>query len=169
MWLYNKYFRIITFFKIIWYKVLFRKNLKIGKKLRFRKRFNIIIKGNAKLIIGDNVFFNNDVSLNCLQRIEIGNDTIIGENVKFYDHNHKFNEKNILIGKQGYKTGNIKIGNNVWIGSNVCILKGVTIGNNCVIGAGCVIKNNIKENSIVQCKKTYSIKNIIYKEKDDEQ
>ncbi len=43
----------------------------------------------AQLIIGDNVFMNNYCSINCLDEIEIGENTLFGEGVKLYDHNHQ--------------------------------------------------------------------------------
>lgn len=102
--------------------------------------------------IGDNVFFNNYCSINAKDSITIGNDTIFGENVRIYDHNHTFSEKDILIRYQGYTVAPIIIGNNCWICSNVIILKGVTIGDNVVIGAGCVISTDIPSNSICRNK-----------------
>ena len=38
-------------------------------------------------IIGNHVFFNNDCSINCKDEIIIGNNCILGENVRIYDQN----------------------------------------------------------------------------------
>ena len=100
--------------------------------------------------IGKNVFFNNGCSVAAMDRVEIGNDCLFGENVKIYDHNHRFNMKDIPVKKQGYTSNRIIIGNNNWIGSNVVILKGVKIGENCVVGAGCVVDTDIEDNCIVK-------------------
>lgn len=81
--------------------------------------------------------------------ITIGNNTIFGENVKVYDHNHQYKDIQTHIYKQGYSYAPISIGSNCWIASNVVILKGVTIGDNCVIGAGCVIYKDIPSDTIV--------------------
>ena len=142
-------YRITSILLKIYYKICYGKNLKIGNKTHFRKEFTITIRDKGNVKIGSNCFFNNYCSLNCLNNIKIGNDCLFGENVKIYDHNHRFN-KNELIRKQGFKTENIEIGNNCWIGSNVIILKGAKIGNNVVIGAGCIIKDKIVDNSIVK-------------------
>lgn len=113
---------------------------------------NILVYPNAKLTIGKRVFFNNYCSINCLEKIEIGNDTIFGEGVKLYDHNHLINKKtkSIDVAKEQFNTAPIKIGNGCWIASNVVILKGVTIGDNVVIGANCVIHKSIPSNTIVK-------------------
>lgn len=146
----------------IYYKFKYKENVDFGKKMRFRKRFNITVEKKGKVKIGKNTFFNNDCSINCLGKIEIGDNSIFGENVKIYDHNHKFNGKD-LIKNQGFSIGSVLIGNNCWIGSNVTILKDSIIGDNCVIGAGTVINGTIEKNSIVRVKKNYEVENINFK------
>jgi acetyltransferase-like isoleucine patch superfamily enzyme len=141
--------RIIS--KKIYYKLFFG-NIVFGKGLNFRRNFLINVSKNGKVIIGNNVFFNNDISLNSHELISIGNDCVFGENVKIYDHNHKFADANTGIGKQGYTCRPVHIGNNCWIGSGVIILAGSTIGDHIVIGAGCVINGNIESNTIVRLK-----------------
>ena len=106
----------------------------------------------GKVIIGNNVSFNNYCSLNCLDEIKIGNNTWFGEGVRFYDHNHKFKEAEKPFTEQGFSTGKIKIGNNCWIGSNTVILQNVTVGDNCVIGANNLIHKSLPPNTIVKAK-----------------
>ena len=86
-----------------------------------------------------------------MKYIEIGNDSIFGENVHIYDHNHIYKDENIPVNSQGFTYGEVRIGNNCWIGSNVTILKGVTIGNHSVIGAGCVVYKDVPENTVIVC------------------
>lgn len=121
------------------YKLIFGSKVNFGKQVTFRNRFNITIEENGRIEIGERVFFNNDCSVHCLEKISIGNDCIIGESVKFYDHDHNFSDTEKVFSRQGFKSSPISIGKNCWIGSNVVILKGVTIGDNCVIGANAVI------------------------------
>lgn len=142
------YKRIISVLKIIIWKILYNKHLKIRKGCIFYQGTHITIENGAEIEIGKNCFFNHGTSLTALKKITIGNDCLFGENVKLYDHNHVYaNDK--LIRKQGYKCAEISIGNNCWIGSNVVILKGVKIGNNVVIGAGTTVTKNIKDNTVV--------------------
>lgn len=141
----------------IFLKIFLKNRITFGKKTTFRKRFNVFVENNAKIEIGDNCFFNNDCSLNARNQIKIGNNTIMGENVKIYDHNHVFKDKNKKIVEQGFKSEKVSIGNNCWIGSNTVILKGVTIGDNVIIGAGCVISDNIKDNKIVRNKECLEV------------
>ena len=102
---------------------------------------------SGKLILHDGVFINNSCSFNCMERIEIGNGTMMGEGVRFYDHDHTYTAERIE--KWEWKMAPIMVGKDCWIGSNVTILKGVRIGDNTVIGAGCLIRQDIPANSIV--------------------
>lgn len=152
--------KIVIYLKLLIYKCIFLNSIKIGKKLNFRKRFNLNVSNGAKLIIGNNVFFNNDCSINCKSLIMIGNNCIFGENIKIYDHNHIFNKVKVPIYKQGYKYKDVRIGNNCWIGSNVVILPGTCIGDNCVIGAGCIISSSIESNMLVTQNRELNIRRI---------
>jgi exopolysaccharide biosynthesis protein, acetyltransferase len=102
---------------------------------------------SGKLILHDGVFVNNSCSFNCMERIEIGVGTMMGEGVRFYDHDHVYTAEKIE--KWQWTTAPIRVGRDCWIGSNVTILKGVTIGDNTIIGAGCLVRNNIPANSVV--------------------
>lgn len=115
----------------------------------FRKGFLLRICDNGIIEFGKNIFFNNYCSITCKETIVIGDDCIFGENVKIYDHNHKYNDFNIPIAQQGFSCKKVTIGKNVWIGSNVVILNGVSIGNNSIIGAGCIVYKDIPENHIM--------------------
>lgn len=126
------------------------KKLSIGSAADFRNYTCILINKNAVLEIGDHFFMNNFCSINCLEHISIGNNTLFGENVKLYDHNHAYETSpSIKIYPSEFSKAPIKIGNNCWLGSNVTVLKGVTIGDNCIIGAGCTIYKDIPANTRV--------------------
>ncbi len=126
------------------------KKVHLGNDLDFRNYIHIIVQNGAVLEIGDNVFMNNFCSVNCLDKISIGENTLFGENVKLYDHNHAI-EKNptFKISHTEFTKAPIRIGKNCWLGSNVTVLKGVKIGDNCIIGAGCTIYKDVPENTTV--------------------
>lgn len=161
MLLYKVIYHINAIIKKYILKLIYGNRIIIGKKVTFRKMFNVMIDKCAILKIGNGCFFNNNCSLNVLKGIEIGDNCIFGENVKIYDHNHKFKDKQQLIKEQGYSVGNVKIGNNCWICSNVVILKGVEIGDNCVIGAGCIVNKNVENDSLVKYSENIKIEKVI--------
>lgn len=150
----------MIFFKIYWHlnafmrklflRIIYWRKLNMGGSVTFRKGFTLLIDRTAKVHIGNRVFFNNYCSVVAMDDIYIGDDCIFGENVKIYDHNHRFNVKNKTIATQGFKTAPIIIKDNCWIANDVVILKGIVIGENSVIGAGCVISEDVPANSLVQ-------------------
>jgi len=126
--------------------------LNIGSSVHFKKYCHILLFDNARLNIGSKVFFNNYCSINCLHKISIGENTMFGEGVKIYDHNHhnEFKDNNLIVSKFDFTTDPIIIGKNCWIGSNVTILKGVEIGDNVIIGANNLIYKSVAPNSIIK-------------------
>lgn len=158
------YYHIIAIIKKIFYKIIYGKHVKFGKKVTFRKGFSLVIENDATVEISDGCFFNNYCSINAKEKITIGQNCIFGENVKIYDHNHVFKNKNEIIKNQGFKTEKVEIEKNCWIASNVIILKGVKIGENSVVGAGCVVEKNVDSDKIVKLTESnYKIENIKYK------
>lgn len=128
------------------------------EKIVFRKDFFIFSDGGS-VYLSKGVFINNNCSISSRGDIFVGENTLFGENVKLYDHDHQYNSdegvcKNLFIVKP------ISIGKNCWIGSNVLILKGVTICDNTVVGAGSVVRDSIsipglyvmKEDKLVKVK-----------------
>ena len=142
------YYHLTAFIKYAVLLLLYGNKLSIGKRTTFRRNFSVIIGCSGRIIIGTDCFFNHDCSLSSRGKIEIGNGNLFGENVKFYDHNHKF-AGDAPIKLQGYSVGKICIGNHCWIGSNVTFLKGANVGDGCVIGTGCIINDTIPPWTVV--------------------
>lgn len=141
--------------------------LRLFGKSRFSSGKNIVIRDGVKIrcnsdgivCIGDGVGLNNNCLINAMEEIKIGENTIIGQDVKMYDHDHDYRSE----GKRrytGFKTAPIRIGRNVWIGSGCIILKGSQIGDNCVIAASTVVKGVVSDNTIVYQEKNIVIKDI---------
>lgn len=153
------YFHINALLILVFYKLIYRNQLKVDKSFTFRRGFSLVIdmshsildrnKPSGGVKIGKNVFFNNYCSINCRTSIVIGEGTIFGENVRIYDHNHKYADVMTPIKKSGYKEAPIQIGSHCWIASNVVVLKGVKIGDNCVIGAGCIVYKDVPSNTVL--------------------
>jgi Acetyltransferase (isoleucine patch superfamily) len=68
------------------------------------------------------------------ERIQIGNNSIIGYNSTLLTHEYLIEE---------YRIGPIVIGSNVMIGANVTVLPGVTIGDGAVVAAGAVVHRDV--------------------------
>ncbi|MGG7620222.1 acyltransferase [Bacillus coreaensis] len=118
--------------------------INIGKFVFIRKNASFRIDFDGVLIIGNNVFINDNCNINCVNRITIGKNTKIAPNVCIndHDHNYKKNTSDHLV------RGEVTIGDNVWIGSNVVILRDTHIGDNVVVAAGSVVKGTVPPNTI---------------------
>lgn len=139
------------------FKIAIKKNsiLKIGKNFRSRYSVSFRIYDFGKVEIGDDCFFNDGCSINCQDKVTIGDRVKFGQNVMIFDHDHDYkNNINEFVKRE------VKIGNDVWIGANCIILKGVTIGSNVVIAAGTIVKENIESNSLIYENKTLKTRNI---------
>jgi acetyltransferase-like isoleucine patch superfamily enzyme len=119
----------------------------IGRNVSFHAKpfpSSISINKEAKLWVGDNVFFNYGLDIGCTQSIRIGSNTIIGPMVNIMDTN--FHPVDM---EDSSHSEDIVISDNVWIGRGVLILPGVTIGQNAVIAAGSIVTRDIPANVMV--------------------
>lgn len=109
-------------------------------------------KYSPKITIGDNVAFNNDCHMGCINKIEIGNNVLFASKIYISDHYHGQISaeaiKLVPVERRLYSKGPIVIKDNVWIGESVAIMPGVTIGQNSIIGANSVVTNDVPENSV---------------------
>lgn len=139
-------------------KLLFNKNCNviIGKHTVSDGRCVIVVDEGAKLLIGNNCYFNEDAMISVKSSVKIGNGVKFGPNVKVFDNNHLFSKESGV--SDSHNSSPIVIGDNTWLASNVVVLKGTTIGKNCVIGANCVVKGNIPDCSIVTNSRKLKIK-----------
>ena len=106
-----------------------------------------------ELIIGNNVSFMDNCQISCLNKVQIEDNVLFGDNVFITDNMHGDSIKSELcfppIERRLISKGPVIIGKNVWVGRNVCIMPGVTIGENSVIGANSVVTHNVQSYSIV--------------------
>ncbi len=113
-------------------------------KFYFYTGCKIVVRENAELILGNGSFVNVDSKIYCKRKIEIGENTFIGEEVIIRDTDEH------CVLRENYKnTSPIKIGNHVWIGMRSMILKGVTIGDGSIVAAGSVVVKDVPNNCLV--------------------
>jgi acetyltransferase-like isoleucine patch superfamily enzyme len=131
--------------------------LQIEDNVLFRNNCHVMINSPGQLHLKKGVFFNNYCSINCFGKITIGENTLFGEGVKIYDHNHLYSKSGdvLTVERNEFKTGYVNIGKNCWIGSNVTILNNVEIGDNVIIGANCLIYKSVSSNTVVKAKTEY--------------
>jgi len=82
--------------------------------------------------------------------LTIGDGVIIGPELLALTTNHKFDDPDVWIGRQGYSDSQpISIGEGSWVGARVTILPGVTIGRYAVIGAAAVVTKDVPDYAVV--------------------
>lgn len=125
---------------------------RLGKNARVNQP--IYLDYGYNIHLSDNSFINMHCTLLDTGPIVIGENTMIGPDVKIYTAVHALDgaerfwlEEGGIAAVKTY-TAPVKIGNLTWIGGGSIILPGVTIGNNVVIGAGSVVTESIPDNAI---------------------
>ncbi|MGM9987216.1 MAG: acyltransferase [Bacillaceae bacterium] len=129
---------------------------KFGSFVFIRNNTAMRIDFDGEFIVGEKVFINDNCTINCVKKIEIGDYTKIGPNVCINDHDHNYRKEiddHLLRGE-------VIIGKNVWIGSNVVILRDTYIGDNAVIAAGSVVKGTVPEGAVFLNKRVNEIRNV---------
>ena len=124
----------------------------LGQNVRVNQP--IYVDYGYNIHLGDNSFVNMHCTLLDTAPIVIGQNTLLGPDVKIYTALHPLNGAERFMqqtdGTAAVKTYAlpVKIGSFTWIGGGSIILPGVTIGNNVVIGAGSVVTESIPDNAI---------------------
>lgn len=117
----------------------------IGENVTIWTPFNCVYGENIQL--GKNVFIN----LNCMlidnNRIEIGDNGMLGPGVQIYTAAHPLDAAS--RDQRWEVTKPVTIGSSVWIGGSAILLPGVTIGDKAVIGAGAVVTKNVPPSVVV--------------------
>lgn len=96
--------------------------------------------------VGENFYANYGCIILDVNKVEIGDNVLLGPNVQVYTAAHPIDPMERLTGKEYAKS--VVIGNNVWIGGGAIICPGVKIGDNTVIGAGSVVTKDIPDNVV---------------------
>ena len=120
----------------------------LSNLLGLYQRTIIVARDKGIIHVGNNVGISGS-TLYARNKIEIGDNTLIGANCKIFDndfHNIDPQDRNRF---ELLKSKPVIIGSNVFIGCNSIILKGTKIGDNCVIGAGSVVHGEYENNLII--------------------
>lgn len=104
----------------------------------------------AKITIGNNVGISG-ATIYARKGITIGDNTLIGGNVKILDND--FHPLEVEARNRGdedmIRSKEIIIGKNCFIGCNALILKGTRLGDGCVVGAGSVVSGDFDSGVVI--------------------
>ena len=99
--------------------------------------------------IGNRTTFGNECMFGAAGGIEIGDDVVAGQYIRFHSENHNYSDTTKLIREQGVTHKGIKIGNNCWIGAGAVFLDGAELGEGCVVGANAVVTKKFPSNVVI--------------------
>lgn len=116
---------------------------KIGKGLVLKN--NVIIKSPWNLILGDNCWIGENVWIDNLDKISIGNNVCISQGALLITGNHDYTKSSMP-----YRNAPIKVEDGAWIGANVTVTAGVTVAENSVLTVGSVVTKSTEPNMIYQ-------------------
>lgn len=108
----------------------------------------IIAPYGGEIVLGDRVSVNSYTILYGHGGLTIGNDVRIAAHCVIVPANHRFDDPNLPIKRQGMSQLGITIEDDVWIGANVVVLDGTHICKGCVIGAGSVVRGHLEPMTI---------------------
>jgi len=126
------------------------KNIFIGKNVSIGKYAWLAANpltgyNNCKLEIGDNTYIGNSAHIYCTKSITIEKSVLIADRVYISDNQHGYKDINSPIIEQAIvQLSDVIIKEGSWIGENVCI-SGASIGKNSIIGANSVVTKDIPD------------------------
>ncbi len=126
----------------------------LAKRIFKKCGHHVNIERKAKFGSGRDVEIGNysGIGVNCSipSNIIIGDYVMMGPNCYILQRNHKFDDINIPIIRQGYtEQKKTIIQDNVLIGRNVLMTPGRTIAIGSIVGAGCVLTKDFPPYSII--------------------
>ncbi|MCP4632347.1 MAG: acyltransferase [candidate division Zixibacteria bacterium] len=118
-----------------------------GENLNVDTGFRITEPSFVK--IGSGLHANSRLYITSGGGVEIGNNVLIGPDVKIWSVNHRYDDLDRSIIEQGWEYATVKVGNDVFIGANSVILPGTEIGDGSVISAGTVLSKRVAPYSLI--------------------
>jgi acetyltransferase-like isoleucine patch superfamily enzyme len=128
--------------------------INLGDNVTISRNCTLICTGvishkGVGITIGNNTGINSYCYLGGQGGIEIGDNVIIGPQVKIFSENHNFSDASTIIKNQGVTRLGVKIESDCWIGSGATILDGVVLKKRTVVAAGSVVNQSFEENSLI--------------------
>lgn len=108
---------------------------------------SINIKNPSGLYLGANCSLNDDVYINALGNVTVGDNVAFSAGAKIIATG--LDVEALVAGKSVHISNGIKIGSNVQIGAGAIILDGLNIGSGVVIGAGAVVTRDVPDRVVV--------------------
>lgn len=161
--------------------LLHPENMYLGCRVRIREyaRIETITNYNGqmftpKLMIGNNVSFEQGIHLICADSIKIGSNVTVSAYVMIMDTSHDYNDLGRSVLEQHLSTNSVEIEDSCFIGFGARIMPGVHLGKHCVVGANAVVLGGkqYQDYSILagvpaRCMKRYDVEGKMWRKTDE--
>lgn len=101
------------------------------------------------LRIGDKTVLGRDNTINCYLDVSIEPETLISDWVYICDFDHRSDDLDVAIRRQGILKAPVRIGRGSWVGVKASILRGSDIGEHTIVGAHAVVRGVVPPYSVV--------------------
>ena len=122
-------------------------NLALGARLKYGVYLDSETP-QGYIDIGENVYIGTGCCLHGHAGLEIGEYSLLAQNITITPYSHKFDDKTKIVYSQGGYTGKVTIGRDCYLGMNVSVLHSGNIGEGSVVGAGSVVVHTIPPYSV---------------------
>lgn len=123
--------------------------VKIGR--RFVAEGDVYLKvvdDRARLEFGDFVFVGRGSEFDVIERVSVGDHTVIAPGCFITDHGHGMSPLARVDEQRGIAKP-VTIGSDVWLGAKVVVVAGVSIGDGAVVGASSVVTRDVPPMAVV--------------------
>lgn len=144
-WRCSEYGRRCGFGKNV--RITYSLKVVLGDRVTLRSR--VFLAGRGELSIGSHTTINEGCMITAMQQISIGEHCMFAPGCYVLDIDHAYEDLDVPMAAQGYKTSPVSIGNDVWLGAYVVVGRGVTIGEGAIVGAHSFVNRDVAPYSIV--------------------
>ena len=100
------------------------------------------------LRIEDKVVFGTNDTVTAYLDVRIGEGTLIADSVYVGDFDHRYEDPDLPIRKQGILASPVRIEADCWVGEKATVLRGATVGRGSVVGAHALVRGDIPQYSV---------------------
>ena len=101
------------------------------------------------ITIGDRCNIGRGSSINGRVGVVIEDDVTTGPNVYVTDHNHRYDDLELPIGRQWVNEAPVRIGAGSWLATGVVVLPGADIGRGVTVAANSVVRGTIPDHCVI--------------------
>ncbi len=107
-----------------------------------------VVDDRARLEFGDFVFVGRGSEFDVLEKVSVGDHTVIAPGCFITDHNHGASPL-ARVDEQSCIAKAVTIGRDVWLGAKVVVVAGVRIGDGAIVGASSVVTRDVPPMAVV--------------------